>query len=531
MNTQISPIQLILPIAVFIGLAMAAAMGIWIADEKYSQLIMISAGVAVVGWAIMGRKIWWLPIFFFGSLGGHFFLGFKIYAHEIAVLLCLVPLAFAFAMQGSSMFNRKILLPTPVILLFIYLCFHFLGCVVYNKIEGLGGLGNVSRRYMDALWPFLVFIPFLFVGDTKYVKLAFNLMTLALAIRFSLGLYSAYFGDDQILFIPIVNFVPAGGFGGDLRLSGSMLTTALVCQFCMHRSRILRLCLLPLIGIGIWGTFLGGGRIIIVLLIGLFGFLAVVYKRVGFILVWIVVMILGVFFVNSEPEMLNKAPDTVKRAATAFMFDRDVAAETGETAASDLFHQRLREEGWKSWTKDGFTILFGRGVFPFDEQVWGGADNLENMVLMATVTSRFEKGLWDTLCTFGIIGLVLYSMLLFMIVRDCLPILLRDGVASPTHAMMFIATYYCGTWFAICWLSGSFPSREIFFGMIALVAADDMIKQRKLEAEREAMLNPVSVPKTLTLPDNPVSADSPIAAFRRRQRLLTEKRSARSGRF
>lgn len=522
MSAQFSPVQLVLPIAMMGGVLLAGFAGMWIAGEDYFRLILIAAGVAFTGWAIVGRHYWWVPIFFLTTLGGHFYFGFKIYAHELAVLVCLLPLVAALAMNKEDIIRRKFVIPAPVIILFIYLCLHLLGILVYNKVEQIGGLGNVMRRYADALWPFLIFLPFLFVGNTKYLRIAFHLMAVAALIRFCFGMYVAFFGnEDTIIFVPMINFVPAGGFGGDLRISGSILTTVALCYFCMYPAFWVRLLLVPLIGVGIWGTFMGGGRITVVLLFGLFAFLFLIYRRFGALILWAGLLVVGVVFVNAEPEVLNKAPETVKRAATAFMFDRQLAADKGATTASDLWHARLQEEGFKSWSESFLTIMLGRGTGKFEERAWAGGRDFEGMVEMAIATSRFEKGLWDVLCTFGAVGMALYAAMLFLIIKNCFPILLRDQVKTPTHAFMFMATYLCFTWFLLCWISHSFPSREILFGMIALIAAADLKQAREEEEARN-----LPAPASEAMQDLQPAGGS---LFRQRQRMLASRHP--KGRF
>jgi len=480
MNSQIIPVQIIIPIVVLAGLAIAGFFGINIANENYTQLSFIAIGSCVLAWSIVGRKIWWLPIFFFSFLGGHFFFGFKIYATELAVLVCLLPLILALAMKREHFKNRNFGIPRPVGILFLYLCLNFLACAVHNKVEELGGLGGVTRVYLAALWPFLIFLPFLLVGNTKYIPWALHLMASAILIRFSIGMYTALFCDeDTILFIPGVNFIPAGGFGtNDLRFSGSMLCTLAVCYFCVYRIFIVRCVMLALILVGVYGTFLGGGRVPIVLLLGIFVFAFLVYRRYGLILLSTILLLCATVALNSFPEVLQEFPKTIKKACTVFLIDRNLATDTSEAASSDEWHYRLMKEGYKAWTENGLTILFGKGTRPFDIRAWGGGKDFEGMIEMAVATNRYESGLWTILCTFGLVGFVLYSILLLMIIGYCVPVLQREKIKTPVHAIMFIAVYGCLSWFLLCWIAGGFPSTEILFGVIAMVAGHDMMGLR-----------------------------------------------------
>lgn len=500
MNTQISPVQIVLPFAMLVGLAIAGFLGLNIANENYTRMAFMGMGALVVAWSMFGRKVWWLPIFFFLFLGGHFYPGFKIYVHELAVLVCLAPLILTLAMKRETFKSRGFPIPSFVILLFLYLCIHFLVCVVDNKVEGIGGLGSVTRRYMDAIWPFLIFIPFLMVGNTKYVRWALLLVSIATVIRFSIGMYTSLQGSESgLFFIPGINFIPAGGFAtNDLRFSGSMLCSVAICYFSLTKSFVFRFLLSLVILMGVWGTVLGGGRITIVLLLGLFGFVFLIYRRYGAMLLFAAFLAIFVGFVNSSPESLHSFPDMARRTASAFLIDRDMADDTAETRISDEWHFRLIEEGYKSWTTNLFTVLFGRGTRPFEERAWMEGKNFEGMVEMATVTSRFESGLWTVLCTFGLVGFILYLCLLIQIINFCWGILMRDKIATPVHAFMFLAVFQSITWIVLCWISGSFPSTQILFGVVAMVAAHDMKRKQMLDEEERTQ-------RVLSLPPDPGS--------------------------
>ena len=338
---------------------------------------------------------------------------------------------------------------------------------------------------MDAIWPFLVFLPFLLVGNTKYTPWVLHLLAGATLLRFGFGTYSAIKGtDSEGLFSPGLTFYPAGGASAqDLRVSGSALVTVALCYFCIYRSFLLKMALIPVIAAGMWGTFLGGGRITIVVLFGLFGFLFLIYKKYGLLLILTVSFLVGAIAINTSPYSLYSLPDSVRRATSAFIIDRRLAADIADARASDEWHERLMKEGWNSWTDNALTILFGRGVKPFDENAWMNGENFEGMIDMAIQTSRFEKGLWDVLCTFGLVGLVLYSALLWKIISHCTPILFREKIKTPVHAIMFIAVYQCVTWFLLCWIYDSFPSGQLLIGIVAMVAVHDMKRARNLQTQ------------------------------------------------
>lgn len=453
-----------------LGLVAALFFGFNIADGRHFELIVVAAAVMAVVWTIVGQRIWWLPMFLAMSLGGFFYLGFRIYSVEAAVLVCVLPLVLAWAIKKHG--TPIMPIPWVLIILFGYLCLHYISLVTYNQVSGEGGLGNITRRYATALYPFFVLIPFFWTANLRYLPWVLHLVAIGTLIRFSLAFAFVFTERTEFTYVPIINFVPpSGATAHDLRFSGSMLATVAICYFCLSRNFIVKILLSLVILVAIWGTFLGGGRVTIVLLFGLFGFAFLVYKNYPALAVWAAGVFTLILFVNSNPHTLYSFHPQIMRAGSAMLLDREMAAQMVGVSKSDEWHARLQEAGWESWTESFLTILVGRGVGRFEERAWLEGENFEGMVEMATVTSRFEKGLWDVLATFGIVGFALYTVLLWKVLRECIPILFRERISSPTHAILFIASYSCLSWFLLCWLTGSFPSPQVLFGVVALAGA------------------------------------------------------------
>jgi hypothetical protein len=477
-ESRISPVHIVLILATLVGLGVAFYFALAIGQGQHYQLIGLGILCIGLAWAIGGSKIWWLPIFFFPSLGGLVYVGFKIYVQELAVILCVIPLILALATNRFASNIRRNGLQHILFVLLIYLSIHYLGCISYTKAMGLGGLGNITRRYADAIWPILFLIPFLYFGDSRFLKWAMRLMYSAFLLRACIAFYGVYAGVEGTMYIPMINYVlPSGGTFTDLRASGPMLVSLGIVYFCVYRRFIPRVFNLCVIGIGSWGTLLGSSRLIMVSLILLFGLSFLIYKKWGLIFGLVGVSIIVILLINSAPEILYKLPDSGRRAATAFMLDRSAAADAGQTEASDEWHARLISEGWKSWTENPFTFLFGRGVGAFQEDAWfnaAGQQEFEGMIIAAVATSRFEKGLWDTLCTFGLVGLVLFTVVLFTVVRQLMRTLFRERISSIPLALAFIASFQCLNWVLLCWIGGTFPSTPIMLAIIAKIALDDM---------------------------------------------------------
>lgn len=514
-----APAQLVLPVVTLLGLILAYFLGSSVANEEYFGLAIGTAGLLGVGWAVLGRSVWWLPMFFFPALGGMFYVGFKIHVHEIALLLSFAPLVLVLALNRSDIQVRKHGVQGIVLLLIIYLCLHLLVCLVYLKATGQIGFGNVLRRYTDAMWPIIFLVPFLFFGKTRFLNWAMHLMLGAVFLRVCVGIYTVYLGVegtvDSMVFIPLINFLPAGAnSGSDLRTSGPILVSLAIVYFCLHRGIIWRCVMLGLIALGCWGAFLGSSRLTLLSTLMLIAFPLVIYRKTFVLLFILSVGGIGMLVLNANPDILYSLPDTGRRAATALVVDRGLATDMAGTDLSDQWHYRLMDEGWKSWTENFQTIMVGRGTRAFEARAWDEGKNFEGMVEMAVVTSRFEKGLWDTLCTFGLIGFALFMGCMFLVITRCLKALMRDRISSYALGLAFIGAFQCLSWLLLCWIGGTFPSSSIMLGLVALIALDD---ERAAKAKRGQLKKGPDDPTVpLSSPTVPNASRLPHAGLPRR---------------
>lgn len=462
-------------ISILAGVLLAIFFGNIVGSENFFILMLIGLAAAGSLWVVFGQKVWWVPLFFFVALGGNFYFGFKIYLHEVAVLFALAPLIFVFCLTSGRVRYRATGYEKPVFLLCLYICIHLLACLIWNKVNGLGGTGSVVRRYADALWPIVILLPVLLYADLKFLRWALRLMLLGAAIRVGIGLTAVFSGREEMIYIPLINYLPpGGGAAGDLRGAGSALTGAALVFFCLSRSLFVRAAMAPLMLVGAYSTFLGGSRLALVGLAGTFFLALMIYRKWVAMLGLAAISLVAIILVNASPETLYGLPESARRAVSGFIINDATSEALGETSQSNLWHERLAREGWNSWTENVGTILFGRGVRPFEEGAWYvfGTNDLmfEARVEQAIQTSRFEKGLWDTLCTFGVVGFALFCICIFRICSGLFPILLKRRISSPPLGLAFLAVSGCLTWLLLCWIGGSFPSYPILLGFVAMAA-------------------------------------------------------------
>ncbi len=152
-----------------IGLITCAALGMAVANDAVSTVIVIGTVTLALIWATTARGRWWLLVPAAGTLGGYFYFGFKLYPHEVALAGSLLPLILVSAVRSrGAVQQRTTPFPTVLYLLGLYLFAHWLGSNIYNKLDGGGGYGNVTRAYFNAYWVIIFLWAFWQHGSTKY---------------------------------------------------------------------------------------------------------------------------------------------------------------------------------------------------------------------------------------------------------------------------------------------------------------------------------------------------------------------------
>lgn len=430
-----------------------------------------------------------MPAFFLVPLGGLFYFGFRIYVHELSVIVTIIPLVGAIILKKGSQVAKRSAYDTVAFLLLLYLCAHLIGCLVYNKANNLGGLGNVVRRYADAIWPLLLVFPIVLYADFRQVKLALRLVLVATLSRWTIGAFGVLSGRDDILFIPILNYMPAnGGAFADLRVTGAALAAIAIVWLVIARGCLARLIYLGLIGLGIVSTLFGSGRIALLSAALMIAFSCVVFRKWSLLGLGGGAGLVLVILINVSPDGLWELHPTVRRSASGFILDSSISEQIGETGLSNQWHDRLIGEAQKVWLESAPSILFGSGVLPFVESAWSkeatGALYFDSMVGMARDTKRFESGLWSTLATFGVVGTALFVLCLVRILSLLLPHVMTGRIESATDGLAFLATFQCIVWLLLCWVSGDYPSYPIFLGLVAVAA----LKQQNDEHKKASLM-------------------------------------------
>ncbi len=454
-------------------------------------LVFITAGLlAVAAWALIARDRWWVPFPAALVLGGTFYYGFKIPMHEIALLVCLFPLILALATRWQGPIKGRISPAASVHLLTLYLSFHLMGSLIYNKLEGFGGAGNVTRNYMQCLWPMILFYFYYFFGNSKYARLSLTLMYIAVCFRVIIGIYMTF--NPGLLYVPGINFIPSAGGASDFRSSCPAAVSIAICFFFMHKGRFLYRTLHILV-IVICSTLVafGSSRLSLVAFGILPLFLAFLYRQYLIIVVLGILMASTIILVNISPNYIEMLPKMTQRAASGFVFMQNNLEIKEKTELSDEYHARLQEAGRKRWLGSLGSILVGNGIRPLEMSEWESG-SLDDMIKAANANSNYEAALWSILVRCGIVGFLLYLNVLFFLLRDSLPELWKNRLHDTQSSFSFMASYNLFVWLLLCPFAGAIPSGEIMMALFAKTLLDDNREGLKIA-------NATSIPKTAVI--------------------------------
>lgn len=482
-----------------IGILLSPVLAWAICYYGYQMALIVLGLLIVAGWAFIARDRWWVPFPASLILGGTFYYGFKIPMHEMTLLICLFPLMLALATRWQGAIPGRSNPPPCMYLLTLYLVIHLIASLMYNKITGLNGAGNVVRSYMSALWPLILFFAYYFFGTSKYIRQAFFLMYLAALVRFVLGAYG--YLNPGFAYIPGINYVPSmlsmgetqDLVGSDLRASSKILAAFSLCYIFIKRrtfwtgfhSIIIAFCTV--------GVFYGGGRLYVVSFFMTFAYLCFLYRNILLLGIIAVIGISGIALLNMNTKMIAEFPLPVQRAVASFIPESKSAGLEVQVGGSDEWHEQLAIAGRKRWLSSVGSTLFGNGMRPFNLDDWKGGDQLK----VAEGNGSYEAAYWTILAVTGLVGLVLYMNVFRYLLADSLPLLWRRGIYDYQTSMAFIASFNIMWLIAFGWISGGFPSTELMFGLFAKTLHDDQKWNEKQEAAQKDRAESASASQAL----------------------------------
>lgn len=464
--------------AIFIGFIVAVSIGYLVGEDSITTAIVLSATILTFGWVALARRRWWLIVPAAAGIGGYFHFGFKLYPHEVALLGAVVPLSLAVALRfPGTLQKRPTGFPAAMYFLSFYLFAHWIGSNIYNHLNNDPGFGNVSRAYFNAIWVIVFVIAFWRYGSTKYVRAALWISYVAAFGRLLIGLLT--YLSSAFAYIPVVNFVLPGSTetrGADVRSSALTLGMFATCYFLVHKGFLKKSFHGTVFLCSLVALLFGSGRGVLVILCLVPISIAFLYRKVIPIFFSLITVAGALTVLNVNPTLLDSLPNSVQRSASVLIFDKGIANSYGRTATSDIWHEELRDLGFKNWTRSWNTFLFGTGIRPFDAAASRGVEGkttFEDLLASSTKVGAYESGWWTVTAVTGLVGLISYLLVFAFLLRRLVPILWRERVADHRHAFAFLGAFGIANWLILGWANGSFPGIEIMYGFIGVCALQD----------------------------------------------------------
>ena len=481
--------QLFLVVVVCLAFLFALFLGVQIGAGNFWFLAFLVATAVILAWIILGREYWWLPMAFGLGIGGFFTIPFKLYPHEIALAaggIALLPqLVFRRASAGKERPN----LPIVFYILSAYLVVSYAASVlIYRQTDALG---NVSRAYMNMVWPFLFGFAFYRFGSTRVLRAGLVVLYGATVIRMIFGLINYFAG--QTYNIPVINYSIDPQ---DLRASGLILVSITVLFVLISRSAFGKLANLLMTGVAAWAVMLGGSRGGIASLLFIPAFLLFALKRNLLLVVFAVVALCGILFINASPHLLDALPYRVSRAFSILLVNDNKVDVQTDVQDSNLWHKViLPGEAYRRWSESPRSMAVGTGIKKYNPLVknWaGGLDALYYNGKVSADMGAYESGFWTVLAVTGLIGFGLYMFLLIDFFVRLFPRVWRSGIRDVPTAVGFWASLMIASWIIFCVPQGTYPSFEIFVAILALGAYADSPERGRL---REIKAKPAIAPE------------------------------------
>jgi len=499
-----------------IGLIVALLLGIFVIAEPLRNSLIAFGGLTMLLWVVILPQHWWVAVPAAVGIGGYFEREFKIYPHEVALASAMIPLVVALAMRRQGLSQGRPALHKACYFLAVYLMLHFAGSVIYNhyfyhSFEESSGVGNVLRAYLNALFGIGFIALFNHWGSTRPIRQVLMLIYGATWIRVGLGVYSYFTGSDGFIWFLDYNLQP-----DDLRFSGITLAILSVGYFSISSGFVTKAIHLFIYCLSGLAVLAGSSRSCLVIYIFIPLWLALVNRRYALLCGFAFIVATGVILLNLAPSILDELDPRIGRPFSIVLIDQEQADHLGKTSASDYWHRRLREIGFERWTDNTGTVVFGTGIRPFarsavstDESI-NLLTRMESTMIAASGAGAYESGFWAVLAVTGVVGLLLFAIVIRIAFVPCLRALMKDGISTHAHVFAFMGIVMTGSWVVLCWTYGGVPSLEIIYLYLGKIALDDQMRRKttKLKNDPENIqgaqeaLQTVSFNAQMSLPSN-----------------------------
>ena len=448
------------------------------------SVIPALAAIAAVSWVVFSGEKWWIVTPVAIAFGGTLLVEYKFYAHEMALVLCILALFPVIALRRPTLQARPSLPGVAYVLLILFAVNWVRSLYGLDADVDFGDIGSLSRSYLHGVWALLFGILFYRYGILK-PALILRLLYGTFFLRAVLGGLAVFFQD--VLPIPKMGFILSGmtlGLG-DYRITGIQLgMLAFIHSQLSLRPSVKTFHYLVLL-VSVIIAALGGGRVSVVMICVIpliFAFLRRQYSLVAMSAAMVLILVVAL---NQYPDILYRLPEGMRRSLSILVSESSTRwLDWHEfNQLSNMWHQKLGELGFARWTESPVTVLCGNHVEPFNELFNAYSATWEMKAEVAAKMGLYEAGLWTVLGLLGMVGLYAYAALFIFLLKNPFVELQRNGIISPTQGLFFIALVGVFLWAGFSWIAGGFPSYELMMAFLAKAAYDDTTRGIELDKD------------------------------------------------
>lgn len=421
------------------------------------------------------REYWWIALFVAIGFGGYAYYGFKIYAHECLLALALTGLIPSIAMKPHSEFAlHRPKLPWFFFATLAYLGLHIFYSIATNNPHGFIEIGNILRAYMYGIWPLIFVFFFRWYGRSDYLPFALYLLQGIYLFRGLLTLSTLFFPMTSVL--PGINFMLPGNTmnaGGldDLRFVGHGICVVACAILIGRRTPGTLIYQGLLLAFAAVALLMGGGRGMLVASI------VVVIAAIAAARMWKTLFVVGtcaalfLTFLNLFPKSIYVLDFRMQRALSILIINPEATdIHRLMNTSSNLYHERIKREGYDRWTSSPRAFTIGTGIRPWNPTILRETNITlltEGMIQGSADVGNYETAIWTILAPTGIVGMILYSLTLGYFALANLKRLRREDLRGIERTIGFVGCYPALEWFLFSPAIGGYPQIEMLFAATA----------------------------------------------------------------
>lgn len=441
-NASITAI-IVIAIAAIIALILGVQLG---SGDYYSAALWFGIGLSALYIVHLHRYTWQIATFMVFLGFSLYPLGFEITADHVAFLLgAMLGMLYLLSSRGLRP-NRELSdcgvrgMQVGMLLWICYGAVHLTWNHFFPYLPSEYAFKNAIKSYFPAFGMTALLLWFLIKPNgiragRNWGTVLVGILVLSLVVNIAVAIYNISIGFgilDQAfegsgamaptsLLIPVINLTP----GFYILRTISSIAVAMGLLFLTSSSGPARrnvwgrVLVVAAVILGIAGAVLSSGRGVIIVTGGYAFMIALFRRRLILLVASAFAGLLLIVFVNLFSVQINQdAPYFVQRSLQMFMIEKGVSARTIENSSE--WRQELAEMAFEEWRSDARITFFGRASYSYSEADRNLTEQLGGYE--AGKISSLRRGathllVTDCLIQYGIVGLILYYLMLLSIIR------------------------------------------------------------------------------------------------------------------